>query len=698
VAGPQTLGRYEIERVLGKGAMGVVYAALDPKLRRKVAIKTILISQLDEDTKKDFSRRFEREAEAAARLTHPNIVQVYDFGEQAGIAYLVMEFIEGKELKLGLATGASIDRKESVRIMCELLEALDFAHERHVVHRDVKPANVMLDTQGRVKLADFGVARLTDEERTHAERTQAGTVVGTPAYMSPEQIQGHRVDGRTDIFSAGIILYQLLTGQRPFTGEGSWTIQKQIIQDEPPMPSSLNVAVSPQLDRVVAKALAKHPEDRFQTAREFAQALRGAAEGTATNPALEPTVIVPRETDTPQALRSGEMELEFWRSIKDSGDPNDFEAYLRQFPKGVYASLAGRRVARLRGLPVEGGSEASDTRQPARREATGSQGRAARSEPASTEKRGPESSLVDKTLKLSGTAAPIPEREPETQLAPREKRSSILIPAVLGLLVAAGVAAYFGMRPGMQAPAPAAPSVEAAGKVKEQAEAQARREADAKAQREAEEKARSEAELQARQKAELQARREAEAKAQREAELKAQREQAQREADSRARAEAELRAQREAEARTRSAVEAAKREADLRARREAEAAAKRETEAKAKREAEAKAQREAEAKSKLAAESSLWDSIKNSKNSADYQKYLDQYPSGRYANPARKQIAALEKVRIEEAKRIEAEKLKAEQQRRAKEDQTRAATPEAEAAKRKKQVEKSRSTIIPPSF
>src|SRR6058998_312180 len=275
----KTLGRYNIERTLGKGAMGVVYEGIDPRLGRRVAIKTILKSHLDEDTAKDYSMRFVREAQAVARLNHPNIVQVYDFGEEGDIAYLVMEFIRGDELKSTLSTGRQFDRKECVRIMCELLDALDFAHEAGVIHRDIKPANVMLDGQGRAKLTDFGVARVTDSDRTHAERTQAGTVVGTPAYMSPEQIQGQRIDRRTDIFSAGIILYQFLTGQKPFTGEGAWTVQKKIIQDDPPAPSSINVALSPEFDRVVAKALAKHPDERFATAREFAHALKRAAEG-----------------------------------------------------------------------------------------------------------------------------------------------------------------------------------------------------------------------------------------------------------------------------------------------------------------------------------------------------------------------------------------------------------------------------------
>jgi hypothetical protein len=440
--------------------------------------------------------------------------------------------------------------------------------------------------------------------------------------------------------------------------------------------------VTPQLDRVVAKALAKRPEDRYPTAREFAGALRSAAEGKAVDQASEPTIIVPREAETPQALRSGEMELEFWRSIKDSDDPNDFELYLKQFPKGVYASLAGRRVARLRGLPVEGGGEASDTRQRARTEATGSQGRLARDETAPTMKLQAERSLAEKTLKLPGTQAPPAEHEPEVRPAPSGKRSSILVPAVLGLLAAAGAAAYFATRPGVRSPVPAAPGVEAAGKIKEEG-ARAKREADANAQQEAAEKARSEAELQARREAEARAQRESQAKAQREAEL-------------RAKAEAELQAQREAEARTKSTAEAAKREADLRARREADAAAKREAAARVKREAEAKAQ--AEARARLAAESSFWDSIKASKKPADFQKYLDQYPNGKSAGAARNRLAVLEKARLAEEKRLAAEKIKAENQKRAEEEEAQAAMRQTEAAKRKNTAEKNRSAIVPPTF
>src|SRR5438093_2518260 len=569
-AEPQTLGRYQLERVLGKGAMGIVYEALDPKLHRKVAIKTILISQLDEETAKDFSMRFVREAHAVARLNHPNIVQVYDFGEEGDVAYLVMEFIRGNELKSTLTTGQLFDRKECVRIMCELLDALDFAHEAGVVHRDIKPANVMLDNQGRTKLTDFGVARVTDADRTSAERTQAGTMVGTPAYMSPEQIQRLRIDRRTDIFSAGIILYQFLTGQKPFTGEGAWTVAKKIIQDDPPIPSSINMALSPEFDRVVAKALAKHPDQRFATAREFAHALKRAAEGKPAIPEAEPTVVVPREprvphaTHAPEALRSGEMELEFWRSIKDSDDPNDFELYVRQFPQGVYASLATRKAAKLRsGLPADD----SGTRTMAGAVRTRLQRGVPRAEAEESAR-----AAVDKTIKL----ADAPSAEP----AGAGKRRSLLVPVVLGVLVAAGAVTYFVVV-----------------KPRQQSTAQ-KIEAEAKARRDAAEAA----------KAEAQAKRDAEVKAQRDAQAKHDAEaQAKREAEARAQrgAAAELKAKRETEAQAKREVELrAKREAEAQAKRQAEAQAKREGEERAQREAKAQAQRDAESKAKLAVETS----------------------------------------------------------------------------------------------
>jgi tRNA A-37 threonylcarbamoyl transferase component Bud32 len=263
--------------VLGKGSMGVVYEAFDPKLKRRVAIKTIRRNPLDDQAAKDYSARFVREAQAAARLSHPNIVQIHDFGEQDDLAYLVMEFIRGKELQRCFDARERFELKVAAGIMRELCDALDFAHRAGVVHRDVKPANVMLDLQGHVKLTDFGVARVADQTRSRI--TQGDTlVVGTPAYMSPEQIGGGAVDGRSDVFSAGVVLYQLLTGELPFAGGGAWTIAKKIMQEQPAPPSSINTSISPRLDVVVNKALAKNPEQRYQSAGALSSALEQAAE------------------------------------------------------------------------------------------------------------------------------------------------------------------------------------------------------------------------------------------------------------------------------------------------------------------------------------------------------------------------------------------------------------------------------------
>ena len=341
MADPKTLDRYVIGRVLGKGAMGLVYEAFDPKMNRKVAIKTILKSNLDERVARSYSMRFEREALAAARLNHPNIVQVFDFGEEGDVAYIVMEFIPGKELQSFFDDNERLPTEEAVRIMCELLSALDFAHEAGVIHRDIKPANVILDAERRAKLADFGVARMSEAERADAERTAAGTMVGTPAYMSPEQVQGLSIDHRTDIFSAGVVLYQLLTNARPFTGTGAWAIAKKIMLENPPAPSAINASLLPGFDKVVLKALAKDPDKRYGKARDFAAAMQRVLEGG------------PAEEGSPDAKQgrllsaNQEVELEFWRSIKDSDDPEDYQLYLDQFPRGTYAVLAQRKIAKL---------------------------------------------------------------------------------------------------------------------------------------------------------------------------------------------------------------------------------------------------------------------------------------------------------------------------------------------------------------
>lgn len=285
------LGKYQIRRPLGKGAMGVVYEGFDPVIERTVAIKTILPAQLNSAEAMDIMARFKREAQAAGRLNHPGIVAVYDYGEEIAqdvseedatmmavapastqrIAYIAMEFVKGKELKEYLDKGDRFPLAEVARIMGEILDAMDHAHAQGVIHRDMKPANVMLLDGGRVKVADFGIARVEA-----SELTQAGTVMGTPSYMSPEQFMGHTVDGRSDLFSCGVILYQLLTGERPFTGETSTTIMYKVLREEPAPPSALNLSLAPALDAVIAKALAKQPAQRFQNGRAFAAALRAA--------------------------------------------------------------------------------------------------------------------------------------------------------------------------------------------------------------------------------------------------------------------------------------------------------------------------------------------------------------------------------------------------------------------------------------
>jgi eukaryotic-like serine/threonine-protein kinase len=342
----KSLGRYQIRGVLGKGAMGLVYDGHDPKLDRRVAIKTILTRTLDEATARHYSMRFRREVRAVARLSHANIVQVYDFGNEGDLAYIVMEYIQGRELKDCFDAKEPFDLKTIFRLMTELLGALECAHEAGVIHRDVKPANVMVDAGGHAKLTDFGVARVTETDGDQAEATRAGAMIGTLSYMSPEQIQGQTIDRRTDIFSAGIVFYQFLTGQKPFQGT-QWELAKKIVQDDPVWPSTL-MQIPSEIDRVVARALAKLPEHRYQSARSFAESLTRIAEG---KPPEDPNEVLPQSPAASAAPNSPstEADTEFWNEVKDSNDPEDLALYIEQFPAGVYAALARKRMAKLRG-------------------------------------------------------------------------------------------------------------------------------------------------------------------------------------------------------------------------------------------------------------------------------------------------------------------------------------------------------------
>ena len=270
---PSKLGKYVIRRELGRGAMGVVYEGFDPFIERTVAIKTIRPQQLAQAETGEILARFKREAQAAGRLNHPGIVQIYEYGEEGGVAFIAMEFVKGRELKDYFDAGQRFVNRDIARIMGEMLGALDHAHRHGVTHRDMKPANVILLEGGTVKVADFGIARIES-----SELTQAGTVLGTPSYMSPEQFLGTPVDGRSDIFSCGVILYQFLTGERPFSGAVT-TIMHKVLKEEPLPPSALNATLPPAWDAVVKKAMAKNPADRYQSAAQYAADIASVAEG-----------------------------------------------------------------------------------------------------------------------------------------------------------------------------------------------------------------------------------------------------------------------------------------------------------------------------------------------------------------------------------------------------------------------------------
>lgn len=262
------LGRYNIIGELGQGAMGTVYKAVDPLIDRVVAIKTINLS-LALDEKDEYESRFYQEAKAAGRLSHPNIVTIYDVGKSGEIAYIAMEFLQGRELRDILNDGKRMPVEQVINVVAQVAQGLAYAHEHGIVHRDVKPSNIMVVRDGHVKITDFGIARMASA----AVRTQTGMVLGSPKYMSPEQVVGKLTDQRSDIFSLGVVLYEMLTGQAPFSGENVNAIMYQTLNSVPPPPSSLSSNVPEMLNFIVAKALAKKLEHRYQDTKEFASDL-----------------------------------------------------------------------------------------------------------------------------------------------------------------------------------------------------------------------------------------------------------------------------------------------------------------------------------------------------------------------------------------------------------------------------------------
>ncbi|MCC7326907.1 MAG: serine/threonine protein kinase [Burkholderiales bacterium] len=277
---PMTLGRYAIIEEIAQGAMGVVYKARDPLIDRIVAIKTIAIGLSDAETEA-FERRFFREAKSAGRLNHPNVVTIHDVGKSGEIAYIAMEFLDGQSLRTVLDSGVVLPHGQIVDIVAQVADGLAFAHHEHIVHRDVKPANIMVLHNGMVKITDFGIALLPT-----GTRTLAGNVFGSPRYISPEQVMGRPVDGRSDIFSLGAVLYEMLTGVPPFSGVDLNSILTQVLSDPTPAPSSHNPTIPRAFDHIVGKALAKDPADRYQDAQEMAADLRNFRE-------LELTSVAP---------------------------------------------------------------------------------------------------------------------------------------------------------------------------------------------------------------------------------------------------------------------------------------------------------------------------------------------------------------------------------------------------------------------
>jgi CHASE2 domain-containing sensor protein/predicted Ser/Thr protein kinase len=271
-----TLGRYEVVKELGRGAMGIVYLGKDPKIHRSVAIKTMRLDEIEADELPDVKARFFREAESAGKLSHPNIVTIFDAGEEADLAYFAMEVLDGVDLKDLCKKRNLLPVKRTLEIVTKVSEALDYAHSQNVVHRDIKPANIMVMPDGTVKVTDFGIAKIVT-----TAKTQTGIVLGTPSYMSPEQLSGAKVDGRSDLFSLGVVLFEMLTGERPFQGESVATLMYVIANQPHPSPFDLRPDLPKAVGPVIDRALQKDAAKRYQRGLEMAQDLRAVMQGLA---------------------------------------------------------------------------------------------------------------------------------------------------------------------------------------------------------------------------------------------------------------------------------------------------------------------------------------------------------------------------------------------------------------------------------
>jgi eukaryotic-like serine/threonine-protein kinase len=275
--GERRIGKYIVKGELGRGGMGAVYLAEQPGLGREVAIKELILSPAADPTA---LMRFLQEAQVMARTSHPNLVQVHDLEQIGDANYIVLEFVRGRSLR-DMVNDGPIPLPKTFAVMHGVLLALDYAHKHAIVHRDMKPENVLLSDEGNVKVADFGIARLTDDSGAGSTATKTGTTVGTPQYMSPEQVASSKVDGRSDLYSAGIMFYELVVGQPPFTAseaDGPFTLMAKHVQAPPKPPSVLRPGLDLRLEEVILKSLSKRPEERFQTGQEFDEAMARIAD------------------------------------------------------------------------------------------------------------------------------------------------------------------------------------------------------------------------------------------------------------------------------------------------------------------------------------------------------------------------------------------------------------------------------------
>jgi len=434
IAGPKIakLGRYEVVSELGKGAMGIVYLARDPVIGRMVAIKTIRVNAgSDEEDTQEFRERFVREAQTAGILSHPNIVTIHDIGEdpETQVSFIAMEYIEGKNLKMLLGEKTKFPYDQVSEIVAEVAEALDYAHRKGIIHRDVKPANIIITTDGKVKITDFGIAKIAS-----SNLTTTGQFLGTPNYMSPEQVSGSPVDGRSDLFSLGVVLYELLTSRKPFQGDNLTAISYKIVHEDHTPPADLVHDIPSEFNDVVARAMAKDPWNRYQRGKDLALELYQLKAQLDERKSQEDlgTMISAAAESVPT------LKLANLKAIAESGAP-DREETPAAFPEVAQASdSAATRKREGSGSFSQSGS----------RRAPAPSGEAPATPP-------PDS--FEPTVPASSTASSRPAPTmPVRPISGAKPKSRIGLIAGLAALVALAVAGYFALRPASAPPSPAA--------------------------------------------------------------------------------------------------------------------------------------------------------------------------------------------------------------------------------------------------